>query len=60
MSMYYSHEIVKLVMDERLEGARTHNLLHCCEEPAEVQPKNSIFEAISRLFARPNQAACDC
>ena len=61
MSMYYSREIVKLVMEERLEGARTHNLLHCCEEIAPVAPKSSALQTALNMFRRrQSPASCAC
>jgi hypothetical protein len=60
MSMNYSPEIVKLVMEERLAEARQQHLLHCCEEIVDVTPKASVLDAIVRLFSRPSRTACEC
>jgi hypothetical protein len=60
MSMHYSPEIVKLVMEERLGEARRRNLIHCCEEIVDVERKSSILYSVSRVFGRPSRIACEC
>lgn len=57
MSMYYSPEVVKLLMEERLREARQSNAVHCCAEFENDRPRNSI---LNRFFRRPSPAACGC
>jgi hypothetical protein len=58
MSMYYSPEIVKLVMEERLTEARRIMLTHCCEDALPAR-RPSRFAAIRSLFRRESPAACN-
>jgi hypothetical protein len=60
MSIYYSPELVKLLMNERLHEARERNMVHCCEEIVPVQPKSSIRGAILSPFRRQSPAECGC
>ena len=57
MSIYYSPQLVKLLMDERQREARVSNALHCCAEIESDRPRNSILSLFRR---RPSPAACGC
>jgi hypothetical protein len=57
MSMYYSLEVVNLLMEERLREARQSNALHCCAGFENDRPRSSI---LNRFFRRQSHAACAC
>jgi hypothetical protein len=55
MSMYYSPEMVRLLMEERIREAReVHN--RCCEDFAPERPRRSL----RNLFRRETPASCHC
>ena len=60
MSIYYSPELVKTLMEERVRDARkASSIIHCCEElRAEVPDR--ITAAVRNLFRRQSHAACAC
>jgi hypothetical protein len=63
MSIYYTLEQAKLVMEDRLrEAGEVHeSIFHCCEEIAVEEPKSSKLSLFSRLQpARQSPAACSC
>jgi hypothetical protein len=60
MSIYYTPELVKLVMEERLREARQSNVAHCCEELAADEPRTSPADFVRNLFHRQSPAACEC
>jgi hypothetical protein len=61
MSMYYSPELVKSIMKERLSEAHERNLLHCCEEIDPVAPKSSALQTALNMFRRrQSPASCAC
>jgi hypothetical protein len=60
MSIYYSPELVRLLMDERIREARQSNVLNCCVEPAAQQRRASVGDTIRTLFRRQSPAACEC
>ncbi len=55
MSIHYSPELVKTLMNENLREARRAMEVHCCEEPR-VEPRRSFRS----LFRRQSSAACGC
>ena len=55
MSIYYSPELVKVLMNENLREARRFAEVHCCEVPP-AEPKGSIRS----FFRRGSPAACSC
>ena len=62
MSIHYSPELVKLLMEERLSAARKARALHCCEELAEfaaAEPRR-VANLVRNLFRRQSPAACTC
>jgi hypothetical protein len=62
MSINYSPELVKLLMDERLREARKARAIHCCEEIAEsaAQVPGRIANLVRTLFRRQSPATCTC
>jgi hypothetical protein len=55
MSMYYSPEIVKWLMEERVREARRLQS-PCCETSMPEESKRSL----RNLFRRETPASCDC
>ncbi|MGD0247580.1 MAG: hypothetical protein ABSB75_00860 [Candidatus Limnocylindrales bacterium] len=60
MSIYYTPELVKLVMEERLREARQSNVAHCCEELAAEEPRTSLADHLRSMFRNPSPTACEC
>jgi hypothetical protein len=60
MSMYYSPELVRLLMEERLRGARQSNGNYCCMEPMAEKPRFSVRGPLGRMFSRQSPATCSC
>jgi hypothetical protein len=60
MSIYYTPELVKLVMEERLREARQSNIAHCCEELAAEEPRTSLVDHLRGMFRNPSPTACEC
>ena len=61
MSINYSPELVKLLMNERLHEARNSRMVHCCEEIADEEPKRSIRGLVLGAFrGRQSPAVCGC
>ena len=60
MSIYYSPELVRLLMDERIREARRSQAVNCCAEPAEREPRTSLGDAVRTLFRRQSPTACEC
>ena len=58
MSIIYSPELVKVLMDDRIRAARREAFVHCCEELAPDDEVRSIRERVAGLFRRQSPAAC--
>jgi hypothetical protein len=62
MSIYYSPELVRLLMAERLDEARRAGAIHCCQDPVgpvAIAP-TGIADRVRTLFRRRSPAACTC
>jgi len=60
MSIYYSPELVRVLMEDRLRDARRSQVVHCCEEPADSENGTSLVESVRNLFRRQSPASCEC
>ena len=60
MSINYSPELVKLLMDERLHEARRSRMAHCCEELLAEEPRDSLVDRVRTLFGRQSPTTCGC
>jgi hypothetical protein len=60
MSFYYSPDLVRTLMDERLREIHKDELLHCCLELEADEPERSIQDRLRNLFRRQSPAACAC
>jgi hypothetical protein len=62
MSINYTPELVKLLMDERLDEARKARAIQCCQDPigCTVNAPARIANLVRTLFRRPSPAASAC
>ncbi len=60
MSMYYSPELAKILMAERIREAREANRLHCCQEAEGDSAGRWIGGQVRNLFSRHSPASCNC
>jgi hypothetical protein len=62
MSIYYSPELVRQLMDERVREARRASFAKCCVEPAADEPTadEPSHSILSFFRRRPQPAACTC
>ena len=60
MSINYTPELVKVLMDDRLREVRREEMMHCCEALEPDEPARSARDAIRNLFRRQSPAACSC
>jgi hypothetical protein len=60
MSMYYSPEIVRALMEERIRDARRYSsIISCCQDLADEEP-GRIRSAVRALFRRQSPATSTC
>jgi hypothetical protein len=60
MSIYYSPELVKTLMEERVRDARkVSSIINCCAELAAEEPSR-IVATVRSLFRRQSPATCSC
>jgi len=60
MSIYYSPELVKVLMDDRLRDVRREAKVHCCEALEPDAPARPARASFLNLFRRQSPAACTC
>jgi hypothetical protein len=60
MSIYYSPELVRALMEDRIREARQSNVVHCCQEPAAREPRTSVAQFLRTAFRRQSPASCEC
>jgi hypothetical protein len=60
MSIYYSPELVRLLMEERIREARQSNVVHFGQEPEAREPRTSVAEFLRTAFRRQSPASCEC
>ena len=60
MSMYYSPELVRTLMDERIREIQKDEFLYCCLELEADEPERSIKDRLLSIFRRQSPAACEC
>lgn len=60
MSMNYSPELVKTLMEERARELKKDELLYCCLELEADRPVRSIQDRLLSLLGRRSPAACEC
>jgi hypothetical protein len=60
MSINYSPELVKVLMDDRIRAVRRESFVHCCLELLPDEPARSIRDRVTSLFRRQSPAACIC
>ena len=58
MSMNYSPELVKTLMDERTREIQKDQFLYCCLDLDTSRPERSIQDRLLGIFRRQSPAAC--